>query len=186
MGRTLSYKPKAINDDIFIREHEDNTILYMDIMFIMGLAFLVSISKGYNVLVVRYINDRKMTTIENSIRQTLSSYSKYNVKINMIICDGEGAISALKASIEGMGVQLEQSSKNEHVATIERAIRQIKERVRAYKNTLPYNITKEILVYLVYYLVSMINNVPRSTSVLEMSRKKNLLEKSWIIILISN
>ena len=42
MGRTLSYKPKAINDDIFIREHEDNTILYMDIMFVMGLAFLVS------------------------------------------------------------------------------------------------------------------------------------------------
>ena len=137
----------------------------MDVMFAYGLVFLVSISKGYNVLMVRYLSDRKTSTMETAIKQMLSSYSKYNVKITMIVCDGEGAISALKASIEGLGVQIEQSSKNEHVATIERAIRQIKERVRGFINTLPFTATKEMAIYLVYYLVSMINSVPRSTSV---------------------
>ena len=176
-GRTLSYKPESLNDDLFVRCEPDYTILCIDIMFINGLAFLVSISKGYNVLVVRYLNDRKMSTVELALKQTIASYSKYNVIIKMIVCDGESAISALKASIEGVGVQLEQASKNEHVASIERAIRQIKERVRSFINILPFQITKEITIYLVYYLVGMINYIPRSTSVIEMSPKEKLTGK---------
>ncbi|MGZ7341295.1 hypothetical protein ACXWSB_09285, partial [Streptococcus pyogenes] len=71
----------------------------------------------------------------------------------------------------------EQSSKNEHVATIERAIRQIKERVRGFINTLPYDVTKEMAIYLVYYLVLMINSIPRATSSLEISPKEKLTGK---------
>ncbi|MBS1768271.1 MAG: hypothetical protein JSS77_01290 [Acidobacteria bacterium] len=177
VGRTLSHKPKPLDDEVFIRDQQDTTILFMDVMFVYGLAFLVSISKGYNVLMVRFLSDRKVSTMEKGIQQMISSYSKYNVRITVIVCDGEGAISALKAEIEGMGVQLEQSSKNEHVATIERAIRQIKERVRGFVNTLPYDVTKEMAIYLVYYLVTMINSVPRSTSILEISPKEKLTGK---------
>ena len=176
-GRTLSYKPNSLHDEIFVRREQDYTSLCIDIMFINGLAFLVSISKGYNLLVVRYLHDRKMSTVELAVTQTIASYSKHDVIIKMIVCDGEGAISALKASIEGMGVQLEQASKNEHVASIERAIRQIKERVRAFIHSLPFQPTKEITIYLVYYIVGMINNIPRSTSVVEMSPKEKLTGK---------
>ena len=177
MGRTVSYKPDSLNDEIFVRREQDYTSLCIDIMFVNGLAFLVSISKGYNVLVVRYLNDRKMSTVELAVKQTIASYSKHDVIIKMIVCDGESAISALKASIEGVGVQLEQASKNEHVASIERAIRQIKERVRAFLHSLPFQATKEITIYLVYYIVGMINNIPRSTSVVEMSPKEKLTGK---------
>ncbi|MBS0645922.1 MAG: hypothetical protein JSR97_04975 [Verrucomicrobia bacterium] len=177
VGRTISQKPKPLDDEVFVREEPDSTILFMDVMFAYGLTFLVSISKGYNLLMVRYLNDRKGSTIEIAIKQMISHYLKFNVKITMIVCDGEGAISALKASIEGLGVQVEQSSKNEHVATIERAIRQIKERVRGFINTLPFDATKEMAVYLVYYLVMMINSVPRSTSILEISPKEKLTGK---------
>jgi hypothetical protein len=178
MGKTVSKKPKPLSDDIPIRTEPDNTILYCDLCFICGLAFFVSISKGYNLLVVRFINNKKTETMDKAIEQVVAVYKKHNVNITMIVCDGEGAISALQASIEGAGIQVEQASKNEHVATVERAIRQLKERVRSFINSLPYQITRQMLIYLVQYLTFMINNFPRSTSLVEnMSPREKLTGK---------
>jgi hypothetical protein len=167
IGKTIRKTPKSISDDLLIRHQTDYTNLYVDILFINQLAFILTISKGYNLLVVKYIDDRKKDSVEKAIKDCIAAYQKYNVKVTMILSDGEGAIGALKQSLESDGIAVEQASKNEHVPIIERAIRQVKERVRAYINTLPFKLTKEMLIYLVYFLVSMINSFPRSTSALE-------------------
>jgi hypothetical protein len=175
VGRTTRKRPITIDKDVFIRETTDYTILYIDFFFICGLTFLLSISKGYNLLVVKYLNDRKKDSAELGIREVIATYSKHNVKVKVIISDGESAITALKSVIEAAGVIVEQSSKNEHVAPIERAGRQVKERVRAFVNTLPFHLTKEMMIYLVYYLVSMINQFPRSTSMIDSISPKTKL-----------
>jgi hypothetical protein len=167
LGRAIRHRPRSIRDDVYVREVQDNTILYMDLFFISGLTFVLSISKGFNVMVVSYADDRKADSVEKSITNTIAQYAKFNVKVIRIITDGEGAIAKLKDVIEKQGIAVDQSSKNEHVAYIERAGRQLKERVRAYINTLPFRLTKEMVIYLVYYLVSMINSFPRSTSAIE-------------------
>ncbi|HNJ38565.1 MAG TPA: reverse transcriptase domain-containing protein [Nitrosomonas sp.] len=167
MGRTVRRRPDPLVDEILHRSETDYTILYMDLFFVNGLAFLLSISKGYNLLVIRYTNDRRRETVEKAILETLSVYKKYNVVINGIISDGEGAMGAMKTFIESQGITVEQASKNEHVAIIERAGRQVKERVRSFVNILKYQLTKQMLIYLIYYLVSMINLFPRSTSAID-------------------
>lgn len=167
MGRTVRRRPDPLVDEILHRSETDYTVLYMDLFFVNGLAFLLSISKGYNLLVIRYMNDRRRETAEKAIQETISVYKKYNVVINGIISDGEGAMSALKTYLESKGIAVEQTSKNEHVAVIERAGRQVKERVRSFVNILRFELTKQMLIFLIYYLVSMINAFPRSTSAME-------------------
>ncbi len=136
-------------------------------MFINQLTFILTISKGYNLLVVKYTDDRKKDSVEKAIKECVAAYQKFNVKVTTILSDGEGAIATIKHSLESAGIAVEQASKNEHVPIIERAIRQVKERVRAFVNTLPFKLTKEMLIYLVYFVVTMINSFPRSTSAIE-------------------
>jgi hypothetical protein len=119
------------------------------------------------LITVRYIDDRKKESAKQAILDVFAVYSRFGCKVTTILWDGEGAVSSLKTTIELLGVQVEQCAKNEHVPTIERAIRQLKERVRAYWNTLPFKLTHLMLIHLVYHLVSRINQIPRSTSAIE-------------------
>jgi hypothetical protein len=167
VGRTTRKKPNSLPDEVFIRHNQETTTVYLDLFTISSLIFLLSISKGFNLLVIRYMDDKKANSADVAIREIIAAYARNNVKVSTIYCDGESGITALKTKIEQAGVALEQCSKNEHIATIERAGRQMKERVRSFANTLPFELTKEILIYLVYYLVSMINAFPRSTSAIE-------------------
>ena len=176
-GRTVRNKPPSVNDDIVIRSQAETTILYIDIFFINGLPFLLSISKGFNLLVVTYLRNRKEETLYKGIKEHMAVYGKYNVKVVTIMIDGEGAIAPLKSTIELQGVGVEQCSKAEHVPTIERAIRQVKERTRSFINTLPFRLTIEMLIYLIEFLVSMINLFPKSTSVIDISPIKKLTNR---------
>jgi hypothetical protein len=106
-----------------MRSQEEPIVLYMDIFFINGLSFLISISKGFNLITVRYISDRKRESAKLGIEDTFAIYSKFGCKVTTVLWDGEGAVSSLKSTIELLGVQVEQCAKNEHVPVVERAIR---------------------------------------------------------------
>jgi hypothetical protein len=167
VGRTTRKKPLVVDDTVFVRHNQEPIVLYMDILFINGLSFLIAISKGFGLITVRYIDDRKKESAKQAILDVFAVYSRFGCKVTTILWDGEGAVSSLKTTIELLGVQVEQCAKNEHVPTIERAIRQLKERVRAYWNTLPFKLTHLMLIHLVYHLVIRINQIPRSTSAIE-------------------
>ena len=98
MGSTTRKKPNSLPDDLFVRTEEDNTVLYVDLFFINGLTFMLSISKGYNLLVVRYMDSKKANSAEVAIKEILAAYAKYNVKVRTIFCDGESGINALKSN----------------------------------------------------------------------------------------
>lgn len=178
LGRTVRKRPLSLQNTVVPRIDNEETVLFVDLFFINNLTFLLSISKGFNMLVVAYMDDKKKDSLEININKTIAQYAKFRVKVTSIICDGESAVAALKIPLEMQGISVDISSKNEHVSVIERAGRQLKERVRAFINTLPFNLTKEMLIYLVYYLTSMINSFPRSTSALEgVSPKEKLTGK---------
>jgi hypothetical protein len=166
-GRTVRSKPLSISRAEVPNNEPQDTSIFIDLFFINKLVFLLSISQGFNLLVVRFLNDKKANSAETAISDIIATYLKHNVIIKRIVCDGESGISALKSKIESKGIALEQCSKNEHVGIIERAGRQMKERVRAFITTLPYTLTNEMLIYLVYYVIYMINYFPKSTTYIE-------------------
>ena len=97
-----------------------------------------------------------------TVRHVQSLYKQHGFRVDAILSDTEGAVKGMQLALGDIGIKINLASKGEHVPEIERAIRQIKERVRGFVNTLPYRLPNVMLVYLVYYCVWAINMVPRS------------------------
>jgi len=164
-GKTVRSTPTHVEDVYPLPDgHIDPVTLCMDLFFIDGLVFLLSISRKLNLLVVRYLPDRKIATLTKAIDETLSIYSKIHYPVRTILCDGEGSVAALKTYIESKGYALDLAAKGEHIPEIERSGRVLKERVRSFATVFPYKPTITIIVYLVLFCVYWINSFPRSSS----------------------
>ena len=91
--------------------------------------------------------------------------TKYHFKIKMIRVDGEAAINTEwfhnKVGLRGLDV----TGAGEAVAVVERKIRHIKERVRSVINTLPFELSEKLEVWLVKYAVSRIVLAPTRNSI---------------------
>jgi hypothetical protein len=167
-GKTTRRTPLPViteshrNDEI--QAARQNISLSVDIFFVSGVAFLLSISSFTNMLMVKYLSQRTTKQLQLAIDAMISAHGARGFKVTIIQCDGEGAVAALRTHVEGAGITLNLAARGEHVATIERKIRQVKERVRGFWNTLPFKLTVLLLVYLVYYCVTTINWYPTTTS----------------------
>ena len=72
--------------------------------------------------------------------------------------DGEGAIGAIKDDLDNLGIEVDVSGAGGHVARIERRIRTVKERVRAFiSHELPFTLTALGVAMLVLFCVPRIN-----------------------------
>lgn len=134
LGRTVRKRPLSLRNAVVPRIDNEETVLFVDLFFINNLTFLLSISKGFNMLVVAYMDDKKKDSLEININKTIAQYAKFRVKVTSIICDGESAVAALKIPLEMQGISVDISSKNEHVSVIERAGRQLKESSSIYQH----------------------------------------------------
>lgn len=163
-GKTVRSRPEPLR----IEEHKEITkeledaTLSADIFFVNKLAFLLTVSKRLNLLMVQYVVDRKVDTLRKAFTGMVNKYKLYSYKIRTVLFDGEGAISSLIPDFNSMGIEINTAGKGAHVPDIERAIRVVKERVRAQSSVLPYKLTSTILVHLVYHSVSTINLFPRA------------------------
>jgi hypothetical protein len=164
-GKSVRIQPSTVKVSPRHVDINRNIILCMDIGFIGGLPFLVSISRKVQMYMITYLKDRKTETVKQAILSHVSAYKGQRFTVSVILCDGEGAMGALKTYMEGLGVSVNPASKNEHVPEVERAIRVIKERVRAVWNTLPYKLTAVLLKRLVYYCCMCINLFPKENSI---------------------
>ena len=79
----------------------------------------------------------------------------------------------LRKEMTDIYINLNCSSKKEHVPEIERFIRTVKERVRSARFTMPFKrISKLMIVYLVAYAIFWLNAFPPSTPGAGMSDTK--------------
>jgi hypothetical protein len=140
-------------------------VLAIDIFFIGGLMFLLSISRRVQLLIVNHLEKKSEAFIEKALKAQLDIYSSRGFRVTMILTDGESAVAACKDFIRERGVQLNVTSKNEHVPEVERAGRYLKERARAIWNTLPYKLTKSLVIHMVFYCCTMLNMFPKVNSV---------------------
>jgi hypothetical protein len=167
-GKTVKRaSPIVKTSDLLMELHNEirDIVLCVDLFFISGLTFLLSVSRKMNLLMVRYIASKERNSIKLALDKIISTYNSRRFTISAIVCDGEGAVAALRTEIEAKGITVNLTAKSEHVPEIERAGRQMKERVRGFWNTLPYKLTALLIIYLVYYCVSTINMFPKRSMV---------------------
>eukprot|EP01040_Poterioochromonas_malhamensis_P015176 gene15176-16944_t len=162
-GKTRLGKPTVIPTVPLPKYVYTELMMAIDIMSVEAEKFLLSVTLPLGLLMVAPIPDKTVDTIRLALNSPLREYKAREFIVHTILCDNEGAFTALKGELQEAGIKLETASANKHVPVIEVRIKLVKERCRAVLNTLPYLLPRSKLKHLVNYAVSRINLVPTST-----------------------
>jgi hypothetical protein len=163
-GKTTRTKPTKVQLEYLevpaeILERHRKIILAVDIMYVQGIMFFVSISRFLKFTTAQYIESRKAATLVECIANIQAVYKTRGFEIVYVIADPE--IIPVEVDLQGMGIKLNPTSTSEHVPEIERQIRVLKERIRSAWSKLPYKYKPRILIrFLVQTIVMWLNNFP--------------------------
>lgn len=138
--------------------------LGMDVFVVNSGAYMLSVSTfRYKMVTYMGILNKNMhndaDTFWFHIRYHVNSYRARGFQIAVIETDNENAFVANKSNIEGLGIRYEVCYGSK-VEEVERAIRPIKERHRAYGFYLPFPITHLMEKYLVLNCARLLNTFP--------------------------
>jgi hypothetical protein len=157
-GRMTNKKIKEIPITKIPTYIDKNTILYIDIMFVNGYPYLISVSNNCGLIILTVLVNRSTEHIGAGIKEHVSTYKGKRFEVIEIHSDDEGGVKASKHIIENMGITLQLYGKGTHVNVVERKIRQVKEHARTKFSMLPYNLTLDLQSM---YSVYIINSIPQ-------------------------
>jgi hypothetical protein len=154
---------------------QQTQVMHCDVMFVKGLAFLITILDPLEMGFVTYISSRTTKEILSAILLHVSHCKARGFKVSTIRGDGEGAFVEMAEYLAEENIATDISGPGQKVPKIERFIRTVKERVRGYDNTLPFVMCKELLRNCVYFCVSRLNMEPSTLSVSGLSPRELFL-----------
>jgi hypothetical protein len=143
--------------------HRDVT-LCVDIMFVNKIPFLVTISRNIKFGTVEILPNRKAKSILQGVARVQKVYKRRGFRVVLGMMDNE--FEPLRAGFMDLGMELNVTSRGEHVPEIERYIRTIKERTRSIYNVLPYKkMPSKMVVEMVQGSVFWLNIFPSTDGV---------------------
>jgi hypothetical protein len=149
-GKTVRKKPNHVKIEVGEGQEEKHlVILSVDVMHLMGICYLVTVTRDFRFITATALWDRKKKTLLNALKYAVNvckskghkveemEFSQVNNDIHTILADNE--FEMIREEIEESGIKVKISAKEEHVPDVERQICVIKERARAIVQTLPYS-----------------------------------------------
>ena len=144
-----------------IRELHHEVTLAVDIIFVNGIPFFLTISKKLYFTTVTHLGSRKSEEIEKAFVDMFQYYLQRGFQITTVLADGEFTfLESLMNKLPG-APKLNLASANEHEPFVERRIRVVKERARAARHTLPFKtMPTKLVTHMVMYVVKLLNYFP--------------------------
>ncbi len=143
-GKTVLQKPPFVIEDVIevlkeIRQLHKRVTLTIDIFFVNGVPYFVTLSLQICFLSVTHLQNRKIDTIFRALKAMHNFYLQRGFQNVFIKGDGEfKQMDGMMSELYG-APKINLSSTNEHVPEIERKIWVIKELVCAVVYNLPVN-----------------------------------------------
>ena len=159
-GKLKSQKSLPINVHHLPRPIINEITLHVDIMFIFGEPYLISVGTPLGLTLVNKIDNRLILTVRKALDDMIRIYKAHKFEVLTVLSDGEGAVGKLIPEINRVGIQVNAASAGQHVPVVENKIKQVKERVRSHYHGLPYKLPKKLTPYLVYHCVQRLNIMP--------------------------
>ena len=178
-GKTVRRKPEHVGTDYvdiprdFMDRHR-NVTLTADVVFVNGLPFLITFSRGINLVTIEFATTRTAANLCKLLNRVIIVYAAAGLKIQTVMMDME--FQPLQELMPNIVVNT--TAANEHVAEIERRIRVVKERARAIINTLPYpKLPKRMIVELMYFVTMWLNSFPVKGGISQKWSPRELLRR---------
>jgi len=103
-------------------------------MYVSGIKFLVTVSKGINLITSEYLPTRSKANLKDALSRAITLYRNKGMYVTTALGDGE--FDPLRNELGE--TDMNPSAAAKHAPEIERRLRVIKERFRALKSTLPF------------------------------------------------
>ena len=153
-GKTTAKKPDPVRSDRVSRvEVPTGLDLHVDIMFVEGLPFLLTVATPIYYCMAQYLLNRGYSTLRSCLLRAVNKLKLFGFHVRTVLTDGEGAVMKMSSELEALGIRVNPTAK-ESVPLVEMKIKQIKERVRGINAVSPDTICLSFIVWLVYYVVS--------------------------------
>jgi len=150
-----SYESIPLPDHIRAEHH--SVVLFIDIFYVHGISFFHSISKHYKFRTVELIHAHTTRNMLDCLQNVINTYNARDLTVSHVYGDSE--FLPLSPSI--LPTLFHPCGKGDHVPTVERSIRTVKERCRSVVQGLPYtHYTRLMIKSLVYFVVSRLNAFP--------------------------
>ena len=162
-GKTVRKTPERVEAEIVavprnLVESYKYCTLVADVMFVNGIPFLITRTRGLQLITIEYLPRRTAKYIGHKLNRVLSFYRRAGFVVQLALMDME--FETVRAECPSLPINT--CAANEHVPEIERAIRLVKERARGVYNTLPFKdgIPRLMVIELIYFSVLWINAFP--------------------------
>ena len=171
-GKKVRAKPETINEIIrvdvpdTIKDLHPHINLSVDYFFVQGIAFLHSISEGYNFRTVEYIRNfgkkyNKAKMLEG-VKRCINLYHSRDLSVMQLNADNE--FGCIKEEIRP--IKLNMVAAGEHVGNIERSNRTVKEGTRCHIHRCPYERYPRVMVAgCVVKAVKDLNQLPSQSGI---------------------
>ena len=99
--------------------HKDVT-LAIDIMFVNKIAFIMTIWRSIKFITCQHIGNKREATLAAALLPVIQLYSSRGFSVTHLLADGE--FECIRGKLARAGVELNTTSRKEHVAEIKRCI----------------------------------------------------------------
>jgi hypothetical protein len=117
--------------------------LAVDIMFMSGLPFLVTLSRRIRNIMVQFVPRRMAGELANVLKLVIRLYRRAGFVCQTALMDGE--FKKVKERLINT-IEVNVTARNEHMPEIERKIHHVKDRSRCIKADVPYKIMPSIMI----------------------------------------
>lgn len=148
-----------------------NVTIVADIMEVNKVKFLVTVSRHIKMHTIEVMETTTDHALIRAFKRVISQYWKGGFKVEYIL--GDNRFKSLDDDLEPT---VNPTSNDEHSGDIERAIRTIKERMRAVVNTLPFEyLPRSIIRELGLATVFWINSFPAEGGISDTQSPRELV-----------
>jgi hypothetical protein len=163
-GRTVRRPPESVTTNYVqipraILERHQLVTLAVDVMFVNGVPFLVSVARGLNLVTAEFTPSRTAKKLSLGITRMIDLYARGGFQVGTVLMDNE--FEKLRNLVPILAINT--TAAKEHVPEDKHKIRLIKEWGRGILNTLPFKkMPRLMLIELVYHVVLWLTHSRRT------------------------
>jgi hypothetical protein len=157
-GKTRHEPPPVFKDNHVPKLTRKSQELHVDLMFVDGLAFLTAVASPLEHVIVTPLKGKSAAVLLDAFTANIKSISHEGFTVTDVFIDGEGAIAKITPHLQDLGVTVHASPNK--VPKAERKIQTIKNRVRSVVMSLPFPLSRVMMVFCVLWCVSKLNLIP--------------------------
>jgi len=139
---------------------DNEVVLYSDIYFICGIAFLLTVDSKHSLVTSTCLRSRNATELITALKEVKNFYkASKDLEVKVVEFDKEPGVSAADVH-DAIGVVLMQRST--HISQAEVNIKVIKQRLRTMFASMLYTPTKTMLIHIVVAATMISNTICRA------------------------